>query len=157
MASYFQIDNYPNCYSVITGISWHLKPAATELLTQQLAQANKKKTSNPKYPHNWPYARGILQWQINPLHEGPANAETLQWRHNGRDSISNHQPHGCLLKGLFRRRSKKTWKLHVTGLCAGNSPGTGEFPAQMASNTENVFIWWCHHGVQCHDIIMQLV
>ena len=28
----------------------------------------------------------------------------------------------------FRRRSKKTSKLRVTGLCAGNSPGTGEFP-----------------------------
>ena len=30
---------------------------------------------------------------------------------------------------LFRRRSKKTSKLRVTGLCAGNSPGTVEFPA----------------------------
>ena len=28
----------------------------------------------------------------------------------------------------------------------GNSPGTGEFPAQMASNAENVSIWWRHHG-----------
>ena len=24
----------------------------------------------------------------------------------------------------------------------GNSPGTGEFPAQMASNAQNVSIWW---------------
>ena len=70
-----------------------------------------------------------------------------QWRHNGRDSVSNHQPHDCLLKGLFRRRSKKTWKLRVTGLCAGNLPGTGEFPAQMASNAENVSIWWRHHAI----------
>ena len=60
----------------------------------------------------------------------------LQWRYNGRDSVSNHQPHDCLLNGLFRRRSKKTWKLRVT---------PGEFPAQMASNAENVFIWWWHH------------
>ena len=29
---------------------------------------------------------------------------------------------------------------------AGNSPGTGEFPAQMANNAENVSIWWRHHG-----------
>ena len=35
--------------------------------------------------------------------------------------------------------------LHVTGLCAGNSPVTGEFPAQMASYAENVSIWWRHH------------
>ena len=66
----------------------------------------------------------------------------LQWRHNGCDSVSNHQP---LLNRLFRRRSKKTSKLCVTGLCAGNSPGTSEFPAQMASHAENVSIWWRHH------------
>ena len=70
---------------------------------------------------------------------------SLRWRHNRRDSVSNHQPHDCLLNRLFRRRSKKTSKLRVTGLCAGNSPGTGEFPAQMASNAENVSIWWRHH------------
>ena len=70
----------------------------------------------------------------------------LQWRHNGRDSVSTHQPHDCLLNRLFRRRSKKTSKLRVTGLCVGNSPGTGEFPAQMASNAENVSIWWRHHA-----------
>ena len=66
-----------------------------------------------------------------------------QWRHNS--GVSNHQPHHCLLSRLFRRRSKKTSKLRVTGLCAGNSPVTGEFPAQMASNSENVSIWWRHH------------
>ena len=48
---------------------------------------------------------------------------SLRWRHNGRDSVSNHQPHDCLLNRLFGRRSQKTWKLCVTGLCAGNSPG----------------------------------
>ena len=44
-----------------------------------------------------------------------------------------------------RRKSKKTSKLCVTGLCAGNSPVTGQFPAQIATNTENVSIWWRHH------------
>ena len=47
---------------------------------------------------------------------------------------------------LFRCRSKKTSKLHVTGLCVGNSPVTSELPAQMASNAENVSIWWCRHA-----------
>ena len=70
---------------------------------------------------------------------------SLHWRHNEPDSVSNHQPHDCLLNCLFRRRSKKTSKLRVTGLCAGNSPLTSEFPAQMASNAENVSIWWRHH------------
>ena len=45
---------------------------------------------------------------------------SLRWRHNEHDSISNHQPYDCLLNGLFRRRSKKTSKLRVTGLCMGN-------------------------------------
>ena len=67
-----------------------------------------------------------------------------QWRHNGRNGISNHQPHDCLLNRLFECRSKKTSKLRVTGLCEGNSPETGEFPVQRASNAENVSIWWHH-------------
>ena len=71
--------------------------------------------------------------------------KTLRWRHNGRDGVSNHQPHDCLLNRLFGRRSKWTSKLRVTGLCVGNSPGTGEIPAQMASNAENVSTWWRHH------------
>ena len=54
----------------------------------------------------------------------------LLWRHNERDGVSNHQPHDCLLNRSFRRRSKKTLKHRVTG----------EFPAQMASNVENVSI-----------------
>ena len=70
---------------------------------------------------------------------------SLWWRHNEHDSVSNHQPHDCLLNRLFTRRSKKTSKLRVTGLCAGNSPETGEFPAQRASNAENGSIWWRHH------------
>ena len=70
---------------------------------------------------------------------------TLQWRHNGRDSVNNHQPDDCLLISLFRRRSKKTSKLRVTGLCTGNSPEKGEFPAQVDSNAESVSIWWRHH------------
>ena len=52
----------------------------------------------------------------------------LQWRHNGRDSVSNHQPHDCLLNRLFRRRSKKTSKLRVTGLCAGIHRGPVNSP-----------------------------
>ena len=74
-----------------------------------------------------------------------SSSATLQWRHNGHDGVSNHQPNDCLLNCLFRRRSKKTSKLRVTGLYAGNSPVTGEFPAQIASNAENVSIWLRHH------------
>ena len=65
-----------------------------------------------------------------------------QWRHNERDGVWNHQRHD-LLNRLFKRRPTTT---RDTCLCAGNSPVTGEFPAQRASNAENVSIWWRHHG-----------
>ena len=82
-----------------------------------------------------------------PLIDTCGHGFTLRWRHNGQDSVSNHQPHDCSLNRLFRRRSRKTSKLRVNGLCAGNSPGTDEFPAQMASYAENVSIWWRHHDI----------
>ena len=46
---------------------------------------------------------------------------------------------------IYSGADKKKSKLHVTGLCARNSPVTGEFPAQRASYAENVSIWWRHH------------
>ena len=79
---------------------------------------------------------------------------TWQWRHNGHDGVSNHQPDHYLLNRSFRRRSKKTSKLRVTGLCAGNSPVTGVFPTQMSSNVENVSIWWRHHGFENRVLYM---
>ena len=92
-------------------------------------------------------SHGRLSFNMGiPIHGKDGLYIALQWRHNGRDGVSNHQPHDCFLNRLFRHRSKKTSKLRVTGLCAGNSPEAGEFPAQMASNAENVSIWWRHHG-----------
>ena len=74
-----------------------------------------------------------------------SRVQPLQWRHNERDGVSDHQSHDCLLNRLFKRRSKKTAKLRVTGLCEWNSPVTGEFHTQRASYAENVSIWWRHH------------
>ena len=81
------------------------------------------------------------------------NLVSLHWRHNECDGVLNHQPHDCLLDRLFMRRSKKTSKLRVTGLCVGNSPVTGEFPAQRASNRENTSIWWRHHAYLVSHIV----
>ena len=99
-------------------------------------------TISQSYLTSWKTNQILLQSCGMPVLTG-----SLRWRHNGCDSVSNHQPRECLLRRLIRRTSKKTSKLHVTGLCAGNSPETGEFPAQMASNAENVSIWWRHHGI----------
>ena len=97
----------------------------------------------------------IVPWDVGYASslEGPVHTCTytvhrlapLRWRHNRRDGVSNNLSDCCLLNRLFRRRSKKTSKLRVTGLCARTSPVTGEFPAQRASNEENVSIWWRHH------------
>ena len=112
----------------------------------------------------YPYSSGLLNWhwnnQINALIPvmrpwriwvkqlvSIHKKNTLQWRHSGHNGVSNHHPYKCLLNRLFRHRSKKKWKLCVPGICAGNSPGTSEFPAQIASTTENVFIWWRHHDL----------
>ena len=73
--------------------------------------------------------------------------------YNGHDGVSNHQPYDCLLNRLFRRRSKKTSKLRVTGLCEGISPVTGEFPAQRTSNAENKckgLNFKCHLNIRKH-------
>ena len=56
------------------------------------------------------------------------SGRTLQWRHNGLDSVSNHQPRKCLLSRLIRRRSKKISKLCVTGPCAGIHRRPVNFP-----------------------------
>ena len=74
---------------------------------------------------------------------------TLQLRHNGPDSVSHHQPNDCLLNRLFKRRSKKSSKLRATGVCAGNSPLTGEFLAQRTRKGKKVSIWWRHHDKKC--------
>ena len=93
----------------------------------------------------YPWSSGVTDRIV--VHMVWSTRESLQWRHNGRDGVSNHQPHDCLLNRLFRRKSTKTSKLRVTGLCAENSPWTGEFSAQMASNAENVSISWRHHVI----------
>ena len=66
----------------------------------------------------------------------PSYKLSLQWRHKEHDGVTNHQPHDCLLNRLFKAQIKEASKLRVTGLCAGNSPVTSEFPAQIVSSAE---------------------
>ena len=86
----------------------------------------------------------VLQNIINCLHR----FDSLQWSHNGCDGVSNHQPHDCLFNRIFRCWSKKTSNLLVTGLCAGNSPVTREFPHKGAVTRKMFSIWWRHHVEQ---------
>ena len=65
-----------------------------------------------------------VYWRTHLCHRG----SPFLWRHNGCDSVSNHQPHHCLLNRLIKHRSKKTSKLRVTGLCAGIHRGPVNSP-----------------------------
>ena len=58
---------------------------------------------------------------------------SLQWHHNERDGVSDHQPRDCVLNPLFRCRSKKISKLRVTDLCQWpvNSPHKGPVTRKM--------------------------
>ena len=97
------------------------------------------------------YLTASTLWQFwrNPYTGFPLHGKTLQWGHNERDGVSNHQPYNCLLKRIFRRRSKKTSKLNVTGFVKGihrwpvNSPHKGPgtrkmFPFDDVIMTQNV-------------------
>ena len=55
----------------------------------------------------------------------------------------------CLLKRLFRRRSKNISKLRVTGLCEGNSPVNS--PHKGPVTRKNFSIWWRHNVYTTRD------
>ena len=77
--------------------------------------------------------------------------------------LTVHVPNSRLVRCFVKRGAaptsqmygkKNTWWSHpmetfsaLRALCAGNSPVTGEFPAQRASSAENVSTWWRHHVI----------
>ena len=71
------------------------------------------------------------------IHRGPVNSPH-KWRLKSPASPLFTQP---FIQTQIKENIKapRHWRL------CGDSPGTGEFPAQMASNAENVSIWWRHH------------
>ena len=83
---------------------------------------------------------GCISWKYSPCFAFACVVLTE------RSGVSNHRRLDYLVNRLSRRRSKKTSKLRVTGICE-NSPVTDGFPAQRASNAENVSIWWRHHAI----------
>ena len=105
------------------------------IISFSICHSSYKYHSNVRITHGWlipekyNYAFMIKKQrnQLNYIHSIHMTI-TLRWRHNGRDSVSNHQSHHCLPNRLFRRTSKKTSKLCVTGLCVGNSPGPVNSP-----------------------------
>ena len=58
---------------------------------------------------------------------------TLRWRRNGRDGVSNHQPHDCLLNSLLRKHQSPTSLAYVRGIhrWAVNFPHKGLVTLKM--------------------------
>ena len=93
--------------------------------------------------------RNIRVVEIQIVAIGMLQNTSLQWRHNDRNGVSNHQPHECLLNGLFRPRSKKASKLRVTGLCAGNSPVNSPHKGPVTRRMfpfDDVIMCTCHNS-----------
>ena len=70
----------------------------------------------------------------NDVNEGAHNSDVIM------GAIASQSPASRSFTQPFIRVQIKenSYIFRVTGLCAGNSPVTGEFPAQMTSNAENV-------------------
>ena len=110
---------------------FHLLNYSTTCAVVYVREFNYRQISNIRRAksQNLNVSRLVLQLSL-------PNPYILQWHHNEWDGVSNHRRLDCLLSRLFRRRSKKKSKFRVTGLCEGNSPVTGEFSAQRASNAD---------------------
>ena len=85
---------------------------------------------NCDFTCRWPYV-----WSCKGI------TMTLKWVQRRLKSPASR----LFIQSFLQAQIKETSKLRFAGLCEGNSPVTGEFLAQRASNAENVFIWWRHH------------
>ena len=111
------------------------------MLTQKMCHHKKKSNSFvTSHAYLWNFVWLVDIWAMYTpfLQKYDINSnrrkttKPLQWRRNGHNGVSYHQSHHCLLNRLFRRRLRKTPRLHVTGLGVRNSPVTGEFSAQWS-------------------------
>ena len=111
-----------------TWVFWWSIALQTWILVEDLAFTFRNKRLFITLRGSTSYHNGVCSVEYH----GPSNTTncifSLHWRHNDHDGVLNHQPRGCLPKRLFRRRSKKTSKLRVTGICVGNSPGPVNSP-----------------------------
>ena len=72
--------------------------------------------------------------------------------HHKSGGVSNHQPHDCLLNRLFRRRSKKTSKLRVTGLCVGIPRTNGQPVTRKMFPFDDVIMLFMHWITICYHL-----
>ena len=54
-----------------------------------------------------------------------------------------------VFSSVYLETDQRKHQSSVSLAFVGNAPEAGESPAQMASNAENVSIWWRHHDYGC--------
>ena len=110
---------------------------------QQLAQANNKERStallalcegNPRSLIDSPHKGSVMQKAFMSLAYHDVIMKMLVFHYSD-----------VTMGAFIQVQIKENIKAPRHWLCAGNSPVTGEFPAQMANNAKNVSIWWRHH------------
>ena len=123
---------------------WHASSNVCKILTLMFCPQNSISARIPPNPQDYftgeegdCLTRGGRVW--------PVNAVTGLYQREAKNKTKNQ------LKRLFRRRSKKTSQLRVTGLCAGNSQHKGPVTWKMFPFDDVVmewavvvaFFWYC--------------
>ena len=117
------IRNHTSCleFNWLYASSWWQQDIGTlSLFSILLAFCERNPLVTGGLPYKWPLMQGcdasrevILSRLLNNesnCHDAHVTSLLLLWRHNDRNSVSNHRRRYCLLNRLFIRRSKKTSK-----------------------------------------------
>ena len=101
--------------------------------------------------YQWTLANMVICFDDKIIHSDQYFTEVcfpLQWRHNERYGVPNHQPHDCFIQPFIQAQIKENIKATRHWPLWGEFPVTVELPAQRAaSNAENASIWWRQHVV----------
>ena len=76
-----------------------------------------------------------------------APEKALQWRHNGRDSVSNHQPHHCLRAGNYRGpvNSPQKWPVTRKMFPFDDVIMYNDIPSGPLKPPRRAWVNWSHH------------
>ena len=95
----------------------------------------------------------VLKWKCVAMQRSHRNGELGHYNDFIMGTITSQITsltivYSTVYSGTDQRKHESSALLVIcaeNSLGSGESPGTGEFPAQMASNVENASIWWRHH------------
>ena len=88
---------------------------------------------------------------------GSRIVSALQWRHNGRDGVSNHQPHHCLLKRLLGADQRKQQSSALLTFVGGihrrpvNSRHKGPVTQKMFLFDDVIMVLWNMISTACPE------